>query len=92
MQMTYGQLVDAANAKRTEEWDQTANLLCLLHNAHRGSNSSPSRPEDWHPLRKRKRRRSKYTADVVRKMHSEIAANKPVLLMTVRPDQVIDDD
>tara|TARA_A100001391_G_scaffold176616_2_gene139961 strand:- start:487 stop:777 length:291 start_codon:yes stop_codon:yes gene_type:complete len=89
--LTFGQLVDAADAVRTERWDHTAQLLCLIHNANRGPGTSPSRIEDWHPLRKRKRRRSQYTSDVVTKIHNELASERPVQRLIVSPSQVVED-
>ena len=93
LRLTFGQLVDAANAKRIEEWDKTAMIAALIYNANRGDNP-PTSPEDWHPIRgskKRKRKRSKYTAAKVASVHDEMCKHKPVVIMDRSKMQVIDD-
>lgn len=77
MRLTFGQLVDAANAKRIDQWDHTSQILSLIHNINRDPKSSPSQPEDWHPFRrnrKRRRRPSNYTAGRITAAHDAIVA------------------
>lgn len=91
MHMTFGELVDAADAARSERWDHTAQLLCLLHNANRAPGGCASRMEDWHPMRQRRRVKSNYTGDAVVKVHNELARDKPVAVLQVNPSQVIEE-
>lgn len=91
MDMTYGQLVDAANAKRIETWDHTAHILCLMHNANRAPGTTPSLPDDWHPYRRRRRRKSKYTGAVVTNIHNELKAERPVCVLSPSKMKVIEE-
>ena len=85
MGLTYGQLVDAANAKRIEHWDPWSILLTLTYNANRGEKDRAMQPEDWHPHRKSKKKkrkkRSNYTASIVANAHERLAKERPVKIL-----------
>ena len=91
MRLTYGQLVDAANVARHERWDHTSMELALTYNVNRAEGQRPTTPDDWHPLKrtKRKKRQSSFTAADARAAHDAIAKVKPVKYLT---GQVIDND
>jgi|GEM_PF-2491656 len=88
MQLTYGQLLDAANAKRTEQWDHTAAVLALIYNVNTDRKTPKVRPEDFHPLREREPRPSNYTAARVAAEHRALAEQRPVQVIRISPDQV----
>ena len=89
MRMTYGQLIDAANAKRSEAWDHTSMTLALIYNTNKGERQRASTPDDWHPLRRQPKRESNFTAANVKAAHAALAKQRPVKLLTGR---VIDND
>ncbi len=88
MQLTYGQLVDAANAKRSESWDHTAHVLALIYNVNTDAKSTKMRPEDFHPTRERVARKSNYTAAKITAEHDRLAAQGKVEVLHITADQV----
>lgn len=56
---TLRELVHAATAKRRDAWDRAAELLALLAECNRDPNrrAQPFDALDFHPLRKRRKRR-----------------------------------
>jgi hypothetical protein len=48
-----------ADGRRRLEWDQTSGVLAMLFNANRTKGASPAHPADFHPMRRRQRRKPK---------------------------------
>jgi len=89
--LTFGELVEAANAKRSEQWDHTAHILALIYNTNAGKNARKLTARDIHPFASRKSKGSNYTGDKVALEHDALASEKTVqILPAINPDQVFE--
>ena len=90
MRLTYGQLIDAANAKRSEQWDHTSHLLALIYNINTSAKSRKLNPDDFHPLKVKVSKGSNYTADKVVAEFNSLCAEKPIRKVKISQSQVIE--
>jgi len=88
--LTFGELVDAANAKRSESWDHTSHILALIYNVNAGKNARKLSANDIHPFYVRRSKGSNYTGDKVAAEFDSLAQEKPVQVLSVSSAQVIE--
>jgi len=84
-------LVEAANAKRSEQWDHTAHILALIYNVNAGKNARKLTARDIHPFAVHKAKGSNYTGDKVAAEHDALARETPIqVLQPINPNQVFE--
>jgi hypothetical protein len=56
---TFGELAAMARARQMAAWEAVSALLAMTHNVHCTRQSQIRSPEEFHPLRKKRRRLSR---------------------------------